>query len=227
LAKVRSRIAPDQIGKHGQLQEWLEDVDVPNNNHRHMSPLFALYPGDEITPAKTNLFAAAKVLLQWRGDGSTGWSYAWRMPLWARVGNGDFALRQYNGLLGKRTLSNLFDLCGPFQIDGNFGATAGVTEMLLQSHQTEMRNGKGEVRIIDLLPALPKAWTTGSISGLRARGGFEIDLSWANGVLKKAMLRSSSGNPCVVRCNGCAIEIQPKKGQQCAFDGELKLLTSK
>jgi alpha-L-fucosidase 2 len=221
LSEVRSHVAPDQIGKHGQLQEWLEDVDAPNNNHRHMSPLFALYPGDEITPAKSNLFAGAKVLLQWRGDGSTGWSYAWRIPLWARVGDGDFAFRQLNGLLQKRTLPNLFDLCGPFQIDGNFGAPAGVAEMLLQSHQVEGRSEKGEVRILDLLPALPKAWPAGSVKGLCARGGFEVDLTWQNGALTGAVIRSKLGNPCVVRCGEHKIELKMRAGGQVVLDARL------
>jgi alpha-L-fucosidase 2 len=221
LAAVRQQVAPDQIGKHGQLQEWLEDIDRPNNNHRHMSPLFALYPGAEITPAQTNLFAAAKLLLQWRGDGSTGWSYAWRIPLWARVGDGDFAFRQLNGLLQKRTLPNLFDLCGPFQIDGNFGATAGIVEMLLQSQWTEVRSEKLEVRILDLLPALPKAWPTGSVKGLCARGGFEVDLAWTNNALTKATLRSKLGQPCVIRKDGHSVEIKTEAGKEYSFDGQL------
>jgi len=222
LAAVRAQVAPDQIGKYGQLQEWLEDVDVPNNNHRHLSPLFPLYPACEITPAKTNLYEAAKLLLKWRGDGSTGWSYAWRMPLWARVGDGDFAFRQFEGLLQKRTLPNLFDLCGPFQIDGNFGATAGVVEMLLQSQQTEVRSQKSEVRILELLPALPKAWPTGSVTGLRARGGFEVDLAWENGALIKTVIRSKLGRPCIVRCGGREVSLNMKPGGQCALDGQLK-----
>ena len=193
LAAVRQQVAPDQIGQHGQLQEWLQDIDVPNNNHRHMSPLWALYPGAEITPQRTNLFAAAKVLLQWRGDGSTGWSYAWRMPLWARAGDGDVALRQFNGLLQKRTLPNLFDLCGPFQIDGNFGACAGVAEMLVQSQQTQA--GHPDTRIIELLPALPKAWPDGAVTGLCARGGFEVDETWHDNKLTHATICSKLGNP--------------------------------
>ena len=224
LAAVRAQVAPDQIGKHGQLQEWLEDVDVPNNNHRHLSPLFPLFPGCDITPAQTNLYNAAKLLLKWRGEGSTGWSFAWRMPLWARVGDGDFAFRQFSGLLQKRTLPNLFDLCGPFQIDGNFGATAGVAEMLLQSHQTELLMSNVECRILDLLPALPKAWPTGSVTGLRARGGFEVDLNWANGALTHVVIRSKLGHACVVRCGTQVIELPTKKNGQYVFDGQLKQL---
>jgi alpha-L-fucosidase 2 len=224
LAEIRRQVAPDQIGQHGQLQEWLTDIDRPNNNHRHLSPLFALYPGAEITPAQTNFFAAAKLLLKWRGEGSTGWSYAWRMPLWARVGDGDFAFRQLSGLLQKRTLPNLFDLCGPFQIDGNFGATAGIVEMLLQSQRTEVRSQNPEVRILDLLPALPKAWPNGSVTGLCARGGFEIDLDWKNGVLTKVVVRSKLGQPCVIRSGARTVELPTETGKTYAFDGQLQWL---
>jgi len=221
LAVVRDRLPPNQIGKYGQLQEWLDDVDKPDNNHRHMSPLWALYPGADITPADTNLFDAAKVLLKWRGDGSTGWSYAWRIPLWARVGDGDFAYRQLNGQLQKRTLPNLFDLCGPFQIDGNFGATAGIAELLLQSQQSELRNPQSAIRIIELLPALPKAWPSGSVTGLCARGGFVVDIAWKNGVLTRAVVRSELGNPCVVRHDGQEIELKTVAGKSYAFDRQL------
>jgi alpha-L-fucosidase 2 len=226
LTDLRAQLPPNMVGKHGQLQEWLEDWDAPNNNHRHMSPLFALYPGWEINPSDPKIYDAARLLLKWRGDGSTGWSYAWRMPLWARVGDGDFAFSQFSGLLQKRTLPNLFDLCGPFQIDGNFGATAGVVEMLLQSHMTEARTSardqKSEVRIIDLLPALPKAWPTGVVKGLRARGGFEVDVEWKNGVLTKATIHSKLGSPCKVKCGSRVVELETKKNGRYEFDGELR-----
>lgn len=222
LTALLPQLAPNQIGKYGQLQEWLSDVDVPNNNHRHMSPLWALYPGADITPADPKVYDAAKVLLKWRGDGSTGWSYAWRIPLWARVGDGEFAYRQLSLLLAKRTLLNLFDLCGPFQIDGNFGATAGVAEMLLQSHQ-RTHDAKDAV-IIDLLPALPTEWPNGRVTGLRARDGFEIDVEWRDGKLTRAVVRSLLGLPCVVRCESAAAKPQLRAGESIAFDRDLRAM---
>jgi alpha-L-fucosidase 2 len=210
-AQLRSKLAqlpPPLVGQHGQLQEWLEDVDVPQNAHRHLSPLWALYPGEDITPEDARVFAAAKLLLTWRGDGSTGWSYAWRIPLWARVGDGEFAYRQYEQLLAKKTLPNLFDLCGPFQIDGNLGAPAGLVEMLLQSHR---RAADGAV-LIELLPALPRAWPNGSVSGLRARDGFIVDLTWADGRLITARIHSQLGRPAVVRYAGRDQRIAPAAG---------------
>jgi alpha-L-fucosidase 2 len=219
LADVRRQLPPDQVGKHGQLQEWLDDQDVPNNAHRHMSPLWGLYPGSEITPIDPKLFDAAKLLLTWRGDGSTGWSFAWRIPLWARVGDGDFAYRQLYLQLAKRTCPNLFDLCGPFQIDGNFGATAGMAEMLLQSHQR--LPGGSETHQIDLLPALPRAWARGTVTGLCARGGFEVDLSWDHGALTSAVVRSKRGNPCRLRSGERSVDLTTVAGTTYAFDGRL------
>ncbi|HEX2855168.1 MAG TPA: glycoside hydrolase family 95 protein [Opitutaceae bacterium] len=212
LAATCALLPPNQIGKHGQLQEWLDDVDVPNNAHRHMSPLWALYPGADITPADPQLFAATKKLLTWRGDGSTGWSYVWRIPLWARVGDGEFAYRQLTELVRRKILPNLFDLCGPFQIDGNFGAPAGIAEMLLQSHLTTPNPAGGRMPQIDLLPALPKAWPAGSIEGLRARGGFEIDLAWQNSALTRVVLRSQLGAPCRMRVGEQTVDLALAKG---------------
>lgn len=223
LAELRAQLPPNMVGSQGQLQEWLEDWDAPNNNHRHMSPLWGLYPGWDITPNDAKIYDAAKLLLKWRGDGSTGWSYAWRMPLWARAGDGDFAFRQLEGLLQKRTLPNMFDLCGPFQIDGNFGAPAGVMEMLLQSHLTEARSGKSDVRILDLLPALPKAWPSGSVTGLKARGGFEVDIAWKDAALTKAVIRSTLGQPCKVRCGGREMELNLKRGETVTMDSQLQV----
>jgi alpha-L-fucosidase 2 len=212
LKETRAQLAPDQIGKHGQLQEWLTDIDVPKNNHRHMSPLWALYPGADITPETPQLFSAAKVLLEWRGGGSTGWSYAWRIPLWARVGDGEFAYRQLAEMLARKTLPNGFDLCGPFQIDGNFGAPAGIAEMLLQSHRRTP--GEKSVPVIEFLPALPKAWPSGSVHGLRARGGFEVDLNWEQGTLTRAVVRSNGGQAAQLRYAGQTIDLAPGTGEQ-------------
>lgn len=213
LERLLPQLPPPLVGKHGQLQEWLEDIDVPNNNHRHMSPLWALYPGDAITPEQPEVFAAAKKLLAWRGDGSTGWSYAWRMPLWARAGDGDFAYRQLSELLAKRTLPNLFDLCGPFQIDGNLGAPAGIVEMLLQSHR---RTPDGAV-LIELLPALPKAWPSGAVTGLRARDGFVVDVAWKDGKVTRATIRSLLGRPAQVRLNGESEKLELAAGAAKVF----------
>ena len=221
LTAVRSRLTPNRIGSRGQLQEWREDIDEPNNRHRHMSPLFAVYPGSGITPDDPKLWEAAKVLLGWRGDGDTGWSFAWRMPLWARAGDGDMAHRQLQGLLTRRTLPNLFDLCGPFQIDGNFGACAGVAEMLLQSHRRADLPDGTRRHLIELLPALPKAWPTGEISGLRARGGFEVSMKWEGGALTRVELRSKNGGPCLLRTGGNTVEFNTKVGWSYVFDGKL------
>ncbi|HEX3357285.1 MAG TPA: hypothetical protein VHS31_09965, partial [Tepidisphaeraceae bacterium] len=216
IAAKRAQLAPDQIGKHGQLQEWVEDVDVPDNNHRHMSPLWGMYPGAEFTPENPKLFAAAKLLLKWRGDGSTGWSYAWRINLDARAYNGDEAYRQLSMQLGKRTFPNLFDKCGPFQVDGDFGACAGVAEMLLQSQIRDLKTGTQE---IDLLPALPAAWAKGSVTGLCARGGFEVDMSWDKGQLTHTVIRSKLGNPCVLAYNGIKLDLKTTAGGVYAYEG--------
>jgi alpha-L-fucosidase 2 len=219
LAEVRRAIPPNRVGRHGQLQEWLDDVDRPKNQHRHMSPLWGLYPGWDITPADPKSFEAARVLLAWRGDGSTGWSFAWRIPLWARVADGDFAFRQLELQLARRTFPGLLDKCGPFQVDGNLGATGGVAELLLYSH-LHAPDAPG-LRQLDLLPALPPAWPKGSITGLRARGGFEVDIAWDEGALTRAVIRSRLGNPCRVRCGGQAAGLATRPGEAYVFEGGL------
>jgi len=220
LETLLPRLPPNQIGKHGQLQEWLTDDDVPDNAHRHLSPLWALYPGADINPSDPRIFDAAKLLLKWRGDGSTGWSYAWRMPMWARVGDGEMAYRQFSQLVARKTLPNLFDLCGPFQIDGNFGAAAGVVEMLLQSHQ---RTADGTV-LIDLFPALPKVWPAGKVTGLCARDGFELDLTWKDGALTQVAVRSTLGRPAKVRLGGQSIDLALSPGQKTLLGPDLRPL---
>lgn len=218
LADMRARIAPNHVGKHGQLQEWLEDKDSPKDHHRHVSHLWGVFPGREITPETPELFKAARVSLTQRGDESTGWSMAWKMNLWARLLDGDHAHRMFGYLLkltgspltkykGGGIYPNLFDAYPPFQIDANFGATRGVCEMLLQSDRTTPVG----TRIIDLLPALPTAWSTGSVTGLRAPGGFIIDMHWTAGKLTTATIRSTLGGPITLRYTGAlnTIATQP------------------
>jgi alpha-L-fucosidase 2 len=219
LERLRGRLPPDRVGKAGQLQEWLDDwdMDVPEINHRHISHLWALHPSDQITLEDTPaLAAAARRTLEIRGDESTGWGIAWRLNFWARLGVGDRAHHLLQLLLSpQRTYPNLFDAHPPFQIDGNFGATAAIAEMLLQSHRERLK----------LLPALPRAWQSGAVRGLRARGGFELDLAWSAGILSSARVVSHAGETAALVYGGKSVPIALKRGASILFewrDGALK-----
>ena len=229
LRKLQGEIAPNQIGKYGQLQEWMQDIDDPKNTHRHVSHLWGVYPGREITPQTPKLFEAAKQSLMFRGDDGTGWSLGWKVCYWSRFLDGDHAFRILQRQLklvtddstkmekGGGSYPNLFDAHPPFQIDGNFAATAGVSEMLLQCHQNE----------IVVLPALPSSWATGSVSGLRARGGFELSFNWREGNLVSLSLKSLLGNPVKLRTGNTTAVLQPSAGETLVLGPDLRSLSRK
>jgi alpha-L-fucosidase 2 len=230
LITKRARLSPTQIGPDGRIMEWLEPYKEPEPHHRHISHLWGLYPGDEISPERTpDLAQAARKTMVGRGavpttlsdSGAVGWSLAYKAVLWARLGNGNYAWgmicealqpaygmgERYDG--GGGVYPNLFDACPPFQIDGNFGVTATIAEMLLQS-------GDGTIH---LLPAIPEAWSEGKVTGLRARGGFDVSMAWKNGKLVSATIHSTTGEACRVNYGGQSIDLKIKKGKSVTLDG--------
>jgi alpha-L-fucosidase 2 len=225
------RLPPYRVGGKGQLLEWSEEFEEVEPQHRHLSHLIGLHPGRSITPGETpDLAAAVRRSLELRGDDSTGWSMAWKVNLWARLQDGDRAHRLLGYLLrlvdtgstsysgGGGVYANLFDAHPPFQIDGNFGATAGIAEMLVQSHR---RAADGRTPVVELLPALPAAWPEGRVTGLRARGAFEVDLEWAGGRLVSATLRADRGGPCVVQLGSRTAVLETREGEAVRLDGSL------
>jgi alpha-L-fucosidase 2 len=236
LLATRARLAPTRIGQHGQIQEWFDDWDDPEDRHRHISHLYGLYPSAQMTPEATpDLVKAARVTLDHRGLVSAGWSMAWKVCWFARMQDGEWAHKGVRYLLGYRgdkaeekgadyvggVYPNLFSKCPPMQVDANFGACAGIAEMLLQSHRLAS-SGASPVTHIHLLPALPKAWPKGSVKGLCARGGFEVDIAWEDNELIGATVRSKLGKPCVVSYRERVVSLGTKPGKRYALDTRLK-----
>lgn len=222
MKNVLRNLPPNRVSKrYGIVQEWIEDYEENEPGHRHMSQLFGLHPGTQITPAQPELFEAAKKTIERRqtyavkGQGSsTGWSKAWMVNFLARLNDGDAAWNKILELQKEKTLNNLFDTHPPFQIDGNFGLTAGIAEMLLQSHSGE----------IVLLPALPAAWKNGTVSGLKARGNISVEISWDNNRLTRAKLEAAENINIIVRSGSLKTSLKLKKGEPVLLDSTLRVL---
>ena len=210
-------LAPYETGRYGQLKEWSRDIDDPDDHHRHVNHLFGLHPGSSISPLTTpDLAQASRVVLEHRGDGATGWSMGWKLNQWARLHDGNHSYLLFRNLLSNGTCDNLWDTHPPFQIDGNFGGTAGIAEMLLQSH----------AECLHLLPALPDAWAEGRVTGLRARGGFIVSLRWKAGALTEVEVTSLAGEPCTLRYGNEELEFATKAGKTYhagLYNGYLKI----
>ncbi|HYF70750.1 MAG TPA: glycoside hydrolase family 95 protein [Ohtaekwangia sp.] len=218
MEKALSKLAPTTIGSDGRIMEWTEEFEEPEPGHRHISHLYGLHPGNEITNQKnTVLLEAARKTIEYRlsnGGGHTGWSRAWIINFFARLQDEKSAYENLLALLQKSTLPNLFDTHPPFQIDGNFGATAGITEMLIQSHANE----------IHILPALPKPWDEGYVHGVCARGGFKLDITWNDSKLVNLLVRSKVGNPCTLRYGDKVINLNTEKGKTYELNGNLDIV---
>jgi alpha-L-fucosidase 2 len=217
LQNMLAQLTPSQIGSDGRVLEWSEELPEAEPGHRHMSHLYALYPGEEFTnPDETKWLDASRRVIEKRlanGGGHTGWSRAWIINFYARLKDGEKAQENLQALLAKSTHPNLFDNHPPFQIDGNFGATAGIAEMLLQSHNN----------VVQILPALPPSWKSGYVKGLRARGGFEMDIQWENNLLKEVKITSLLGNSCKIMYGAKSAEFRLKRGEQLILNSELTI----
>ena len=206
LDATRARLAPTRVNAEGRIMEWQEDFEETEVHHRHCSHLWGLCPGSEINPSTPELYRGARLSLERRGDASTGWSMGWKANFWARLHDGDRAEKLLSMLIG-RGAPNLFCLHAPFQIDGNFGGCAAVTEMLLQSQET---TADGQP-VLELLPALPKSWHTGQVHGLCARGGFTVDIQWKDGKVTSFRVISAEPRGVVVRIHGQTKTVRAEK----------------
>jgi alpha-L-fucosidase 2 len=215
LAKTEQRLPPLQVGKRGELQEWIEEYPETEPQHRHVSHLWSLYPGHDISlNATPELAAAVKKSLELRGDGGTGWSTVWRVALWARLQNSEHAYNNLKILINTSTLPNMFDLCPPFQIDGNLGGPAAITEMLLQSTPDA----------ITILPALPQQWPNGDLKGVRVRGGGKVDIEWKNGTLSKFVVQSVGAAKYRVTYGKQNVDVQLQPGKPIVLDSSLHVI---